>query len=129
MEISYTRRNYDTNEDVPATRKGTPEENIFYEHLESLPREPVPDEYGEAFKEKFPGGLKVDDDGFIGNLAYNYENNKWLRRQCKTKVVLRTKGSKEGEYSIIGMKYSPELKEKLYEKHDDIAEIINERFS
>lgn len=114
-------------QDNPATRMGTPEEKIFTEHLDSLPRRPVPDDW-PSLQEKYPDGMRVDEDEFIGDLIAKFEDEKWLKRNCKTKTVCRIRGAGEGEYAVFKVPFNAETKAKILEHNDDIEEFMNERY-
>jgi hypothetical protein len=100
------------------TYKGTPEEKILAEYVNSLP------------KIKFFGkGLKVDSDMFVTKLVEDSENEKRLKRMCRTKTLVRTKECKDEEYYSYNTPFTPKTKEFITNEHgDNLIEIINERF-
>jgi len=114
IEVACT--NY---KDEPWTRKCTPEEAIFVAHLETLPKEKG---YGME--------LKVSDGMFIERLVSAFEEEKQVRRWCKSKTVFKLKGDAEGSYRTVKAPYGPKVKAFIMDQYGDkVVEILNERFA
>lgn len=85
-------------------------------------------EFVKTLPEAYPG-IPMDMDILVTRLVSDYEENKWLKRHCKKKTVLRMKGAPAGQYQIISREYSPEFAEHLRKKEGNkLEEIVNERF-
>ena len=68
-------------------------------------------------------------DHLIDELINKAEEEKQMRRWCKTKVCIRLKGDKQGEWRTYRGTYSPEFAAALRTKHGEaLEEILNERF-
>lgn len=87
---------------------------------------------------------KVKYDGFDGELNYEAnmlinqlineilekkEEEKKLKKWCKTKTIIITTDCKPGQYLTYNFPYKKELKRQLEVKHNNLVEIINERFA
>jgi hypothetical protein len=99
----------------PHSYKVTPEEKLLLDHCASLPDEEF---MGEP--------MSISDEIFIGGLVDHYENQKWLKRQCRTKTLFTTPDCKEGEYRTIKNKFEPRIKEYIMDKYPE-AVILNEQ--
>lgn len=64
----------------PHTFKGTPEEKILYELIETLPKEK---------SECFPEGLKADMDTFVAKLVDNFEFEQKMKRLCRKNYLFQ----------------------------------------
>lgn len=104
----------------PYTFLGTPEEKIFYEHLETLPKTTI---IGVPYK------LKVTPNIFLDQLLEEYETEQRLRRWCKNKTVCVTTSCAEGEFLILDVPFCLETKQTLLKTRNDIVEFVNERFA
>ena len=82
-----------THEGKPHTFKGTPEEKILYEIIETLPKES---------SEYFPDGLKVSVDTFVSKIIDKFESERWMKRNLKSKFLFQI-GDKigSGEYQTF----------------------------
>jgi len=114
-KVDITRTDY---KGEKHTYRGTPEEKILREHIETIPLQES--EYSKD-------GFRVDLTCFLSALVGNYEEQRQLKRWCKKKTVLHLKTQKPGEYTTLSVPYDPEMKSTL-EQQFDIAEIVNERF-
>jgi len=83
----------------PHTFKGTPEEKILYEYLETLPREP---------SEYFPEGHKTDPDIFVEKLLNKFESERWLKRSLRKKYLFQI-GDKIGSEEYQTFKKQPNI--------------------
>ena len=69
-------------------------------------------------------------DQLIDDIIQEYETNKWLKRQCKKKVVFRLKGDKKGEWHLLNYPWCQKAVDFIEERYGDKVECIaNERFS
>ena len=100
----------------PYTFKGTPEEKILYEHVDSLPIEPP--------TEEFPYEVKHTVNTFLGKLVEQYEINQKIKQDCKNKTVVKV----DETYFTYNQPFSPQFKQFLQEKNPNITEFVNERF-
>ena len=81
----------------PITFKGTPEEKILYEHIETLP--PIaPDDI-------ITQEMKMDKDIFVSRLIEKYESERWMKRQLKNKFLFQI-GTEIGNKSYQTFKKS-----------------------
>jgi hypothetical protein len=79
-------------------------------------------------REEFPTlGEGEAIDSAMRGIIMQFEEEKSLKRWCKTKIVWRSKIHKEGEYGIWKAPYTLAHIAAIKAKHPD-AEIINERF-
>lgn len=96
----------------------TPESTLLDAHVKALPQEKC-----------FGTMLDVSVESFLGSLFDDVQEEKRLRRLCKTKIVLKLKSNKPGEVTCISQAYRPVHKAKLEERYGgDLVEIINERY-
>lgn len=66
----------------------------------------------------------------VFELVEEFEQNKQIKRWCRTKTVVRMKDNKKGQYSTFGVKFSPAVKKDLQARYGGkIVEFVNERFS
>lgn len=68
----------------------------------------------------------TDKDMFITNLVDEWEDNKKLKRLCKTKTVVLMSDNKEGEYSVFNIKFSENAKQQILKKYENPV-FMNER--
>lgn len=93
------------------------QEELYNQHIEYLNKQ-------GKFKFNFEQG-----DELIDEIISKYEEEKLLKRWCKTQTVFLLVNTKESEYPTIKAKYSPEIKAFLIKKYGSkLKEIINERF-
>jgi hypothetical protein len=71
--------------------------------------------------------LEPDLFGYIAQMAGEYEEEKRLKRICKTKTVVKLKGAKDGDYLVFKAPYSIAVKNIIVKKHD-VEQFINERY-
>jgi hypothetical protein len=65
----------------------------------------------------------------IDDIIAEFEEEKQLRRWCKTKTVIRLKGDEEGVYRTHKSVYVPHLHRDIIKaKNPNLEEIINDRF-
>jgi len=69
-----------------------------------------------------------DLDTWLGDVMEKMEEEKQLKRWCRTKIVARTKDGKKGSYLVWKGQFTPQAKEILLKKNPDIVEFVNERF-
>jgi len=68
-------------------------------------------------------------DGLLYRLVDDYENDRRLRRKCRTCTLFRTTDCGPDEFYAVKVPYTPALAERLRAKHGaKLTEIINERF-
>ncbi|MCA9872114.1 MAG: hypothetical protein KC441_00605 [Anaerolineales bacterium] len=67
-------------------------------------------------------GLLIDD------MLVEWEINRWLKRQCKTKTLFRLPGDEEGSWRTIAVRYNLRVMTHIRNKYGDQAEIANDRF-
>jgi len=96
--------------DYPTGSKGL---NALIDHLRTLPPDEVP----------------VTISSFVCGLVDTYENDKWLKRNCRTKTLFRTPEMPDGEYRQILRKFDQPTVDHLRREFGDTVEIINERFA
>ena len=53
------------------------------------------------------------EDIFLEKIVNDWDNNKRFKRLCKTNVMFRVKGDKEGSYRKVKGKFTPELKAEI----------------
>ena len=64
---------------------------------------------------------------FVAALCDEAEEQKTLKRWCKTKTVIRMKDAEEGKFTMFKTRFSPMVKEALLKKYGDrIVEFVNE---
>lgn len=98
---------------VERTRKCTPEEALFVEHVRANTDKTLEPE-----------------DMFVAALVDDYEAAKQVRRWCRTKTLFRLKGDDEGSYRTVNAKYSDRVRAFIEGKYGDkVEEIVNERFA
>jgi len=97
------------------TRKGTPEEKMLNEYLATLPSR---DDHGF-------GDYYITDGIFIEELVNDYEEKKWLKRQCYTKTLFTTPDCKKNEFRTVKAKFCEEVKKFILGKYPE-AVILNE---
>ena len=72
------------------------------------------------------------EDLFIENLINDKDNETRLKRLCKTKVLVRFKGDKEGHYRTMKAVYSPDVRANIIaaakKKCTEVIEILNDSF-
>jgi hypothetical protein len=75
------------------------------------------------------GDLAMDADFFITLLVTKHDEDKRLRRRCKTKTLIRLKGANDGEYVEYNRLYSAEFGDWVRSNEPTLTEIINERYT
>jgi len=90
----------------PHTFKGSPEEKILYEHIETLPLEK---------SEYSPDGMKADTDTFVSDLVSKYVSEGWMKRQLKKKYLFQIGKEIGGESYQTFKKTSSMTKAKVIE--------------
>ena len=74
----------------PHSFKGTPEEKIFDEFIELLPKET---------SDHFPDGLKIDNDMFVSKLVDTFLSERKIKRLCSKNYLFQIgKNIGSGEY-------------------------------
>jgi hypothetical protein len=77
-------------------------------------------------------GYEVEDQ-FINQIIDDTLSDKCFRRDCKTKVLFRVKGDKEGSIMAYNTKYTPEFAQKIRNDYKnkgmEIEEILNELYA
>ena len=96
-------------------------EQALQTHLKTLPE--VPYDYGVV-----RGAYKVDEGMFVVRLVDRYEEDKQLKRHCKTKTLFRCKGDEDGSWRTVKIPFSKITVEHLSNKCPDIEEFANSRF-
>lgn len=76
IEAEQVKANVTNNKGEPLSFFSTPEGKIFYEFLETLPRQKATEE----MKEYFPDGLKMDEDLYMWQLLEEHEQAKEVKR-------------------------------------------------
>lgn len=95
-------------------------ERAFYEHCRSQPD--VPCDFGDGTP------LKMNSDFFISRMIGKYDEEQWMKRQTRTKVLFRREGDDEGYRQISltqkGQKYTRKaVMDFLNNKYSDIVEM------
>jgi hypothetical protein len=72
--------------------------------------------------------LPMSAELFIGDLLEEWEENKFLKRLCRTKTVIRLEGDRAGEYTTFKKAYDAEFAKYLRSTETGLVEIYNERF-
>ena len=103
---------------APYSYNGTPEEKIFMEYVSTLTR------WCDYEKKD----VVMTGDVFVSNIIEKFEQEKQMKRWCKTKVVFRTPDMKEGEYHTIKGIYDERIKAHIASKYPT-AIIMNEQFA
>ena len=93
------------------------EEMPFYDWCEAQP--PWETSYGT-----FP----MNSDIYIGNLLAAWEDNRYFKRLCAKKTVIRREVHSKGQYQYWPVPYAPEKAAQIRKAFPDVVEIINERF-
>jgi hypothetical protein len=72
--------------------------------------------------------MECDADILVGNLLNEFLNRKRLKNLCAKKTLFRLTGKdyQEGEYNVIALKFTPEIKAKLVAKYGSSVTILNE---
>jgi hypothetical protein len=65
-------------------------------------------------------------DILIEDLVNAYEEKRWLKRQCRQKVLFQVPGDKAGEWRIIADRYTPAIAKQIRAQHGDSVRIGNE---
>jgi hypothetical protein len=92
-------------------------EDLFNQHIKYL------DQQG-----KFEFDFEQCDE-LIDQMIADHEEEKRLKKWCKTKTVCTTYDLAKGEYRVFDIPYSSELKTRLRAKFgNNLKEIVNERF-
>jgi len=103
-------------------RNATPEEARLLAHVRTLPKEESEWDKGMSYP--------VNDEIFVGGLVDDYENDRRLRRVCKTKVLFRLEGDKEGEYRTVKAAYDERTKAWMKATYGDaVVEVLNEKYA
>ena len=92
----------------------------FNNYLKTLPEEDTP--YGK---------MKVDADLFVAKLVGQFEDDRNVKRWCKTQVVFTVKGDRFGEYRTLKMIYKgneSKAKEYIESKYGMDYSIMNVRY-
>jgi len=95
--------NITTDNGKPHTFKGTPEEKIFYEFIETLPKEK---------NSYFPDGMKINPDIFISELVEKFEEERYIKRNLKTKYLFQI-GNKIGSTEYQTIKRKPNITKEM----------------
>ena len=68
-------------------------------------------------------------DSYIGDLVDDFQEQRDLKRNCRTKTLFRDPKEeyKDGEYRIMPQKFNKEIKAWLVKTYGDKVEILNER--
>ena len=105
----------------PFERTMTPEEAKLEDHVATLPKESW--EYDAELH-------AVTDEIFVGGLVDDVANDKRMKRLCKTKVLFRLAGDKEGEYRTVKAAYDARVKEWMAGKYGDkVVEVLNDKYA
>jgi hypothetical protein len=70
--------------------------------------------------------IPCDLDLLIADLIETERNKKWLKRNCKGKILFRLPDDKKGQYRVISKEYTPEIAKYILGKYPT-AEIANEQ--
>ncbi len=96
-ELSKVDINVSTTISGPYTFKGTPEQKILYEFIETLPKTNFKDE-----NEYFPEGLKITDDRFIASLVDNFISERKMKRLRSKNYLFQVDDEiGGGEFNVI----------------------------
>lgn len=98
------------------------EQRLLNEHIATLP--PVDSGFGGE-------PLTIDEGWFVTELVNKWEKDRDIRKvekQCATKILFRTSGSKEGSYYIQNVPYSIGMAQSIRNKYGEDTEIFNEVF-
>jgi len=103
-------------------RKCTPAEAKLVKHLE-----------GKTYECPYSGETRpLGEDMYLAEIVEEYENEKRMKRLCRTKVMVKLASDKEDTYSTFKAKWSPEVKAKLEEwakkNGETVIEWVNERY-
>ena len=104
----------------PVSQQGKSLLKLCNDWLETLPEEEHM--FGE---EVF--SLQPDLDIFLGDMIADWELNKKLKRDCRTKTLYRMPEDAKGEFYVFKVPYGAKIKAHIMAKYPT-AEIINERF-
>lgn len=77
------------------------------------------------------GKMKQNADMFVAKLVGKFEDDRNVKRWCKTQVVFTVKSDKLGEYRTLKMLYKGnevKVKEYIENKYGKEYEILNERY-
>lgn len=72
--------------------------------------------------------LTYDLDLLMGDLLMEWEVNRWLKRQCRTKTLFRLPGDEEGSWRTIAAHYNVRVMTHIRDRYGDKVEIANDRF-
>lgn len=97
----------------------TPEQKLLAAYAASLP----PLEHSSL------GTIPMDSDLFVEGLVFDADNERRLKRLCKTKTLFRVKGDEEGSwrtYAVTGAAIEARI---VREHGEALEEILNRRFT
>lgn len=88
------------------------------------------EEYARSLPPKPYQGMELtyDLDLLMGDLLMEWEVNRWLKRQCRTKTLFRLPGDEEGTWRTIAAHYNVRVMTHIRDKYGDKVEIANDRF-
>lgn len=92
-------------------------ETPFKEYAKSLP--PIQCELGP---------LAMDMDGYVDELVIDWDENKTVKRHCKTSTVFRLKTDPKGSWRTIKVPFNQTIKEQIVTKYPDLDTIANELY-
>ena len=73
---------------------------------------------------------QYDLDSYIGKLVDDFQEQRYLKRLCRTQTLLRIPNQtyKAGEYTAIKLKYNQNVKARAIKTWGNKVEILNESF-
>ena len=74
------------------------------------------------------GALSMSDDFYISLMLEDQEEQRQIKRWCKTKTVIRLEGDKPGEFHTYKRPYDPEFAQRIRNEEPKLVEILNERY-
>jgi hypothetical protein len=75
------------------------------------------------------GPLEMTADYYVTLMLEDYEEERWLKRLCKKKTIVRLEGAKAGDFSAYNKPYSPRYAAELRLSEPKLIEVVNERFT
>lgn len=111
-------------------RRDEAKERAVREYCESRPDIVCSFEDPETGK---PCVMKADVDLVVGEVIEDHQEERQLRSWCRTKVVFKLRGTKDGEYMTLAVRFAgneERVRKQLARKYGDrVEEIVNERFA
>lgn len=74
-------------------------------------------------------GVSMGPDLLVSVLVDEYEDNRRLRRHCKTKVLFRAPGDPDGEFRAFKTPFTRQIVDHIHKEYGPKTEIVNFRFS